>query len=58
MLHPHREGDKAISHQTQAYETSASPMVEVLLASELVLLQADRPQFGEPIYSKETEVQG
>jgi hypothetical protein len=33
----------------QPYESSASPMVGVLLASELVLLLADKPQLGGPI---------
>jgi hypothetical protein len=46
-----------MSHQTQPYENSASPMVGVLLASDLVLLLADRPQSGGLLYPKETEVQ-
>ena len=37
-LCPQREGAEAISHQTQPYETGASPMVGVLLGTELVLL--------------------
>jgi hypothetical protein len=49
MLRPQREVAEAISHQRQLYQSSASPMVWVLLASELVLLLADRPQLGGPI---------
>jgi len=52
-LRPQREGAEAISHQTQLYESSASPMV--LLTSELVLLLADRPKLEGMIYLKETE---
>jgi hypothetical protein len=57
MLSHQRENAEAISHQTQPYETSASPMVGVLLVSELVLLLADRPQLRGSVYPKETEVQ-
>ena len=55
--HSEREDADATSNQTQPYQTSASAMVGVL-ASELVLLLANRVQLGGPILPKETGVQG
>jgi hypothetical protein len=43
--------------KTQSYQSSASPMVGVLLASELILLLGDRVQLGGLIFPKETGVQ-
>jgi hypothetical protein len=57
MLRPLREeGAGATLHQRQPYEASTSPMVWVL-ASELVLLLADRVHLVRLIFPKETEVQ-
>jgi hypothetical protein len=56
-LRSQMEGAEAISHQSQPYETGASPMVGVLLASELIPLLADGPKLERTIYLKETEVQ-
>jgi hypothetical protein len=51
-LRSQREGAEVISNQTQPYESGASHMVGVLLASELIPLLADRPQLRGDDISK------